>query len=84
MTPIISYTDDKYPVYFYTENSSSDDFPDASGEVHLSLTDNDGKCTQVPCSNCPIAFLCADGDSHLQILLSLIPTFADDYPHLCI
>lgn len=45
MTPIISYTDGKYPVYFYVENSSSDDFPHISGEVHLSLTDNNGRCT---------------------------------------
>lgn len=84
MTPIISYTDGKYPVYFYTENSFSSDFPHVPGEVHLPLTDNDGTCTQVPCSDCPIASLCASEDSHLQILLNLIPTFADDYPHLCV
>lgn len=84
MTPIASYTDDAYPVHFYVENSSSDDFPHTSGEIHLSLTDNNGTCTQVPCSNCPITSLCSNGDSHLQILLNLIPTFADDYPHLCV
>ena len=84
MTPIISYTDDVYPVYFYIENSSSSDFPRISGEVHLSLTDNDGTCIKVPCHKCPIASLCSSGASNLQILLNLIPTFADDYPHLCI
>lgn len=84
MTPIASYTDDAYPVYFYIENSSSDDFPHISGEVRLSLTDNDGTCTQVPCHKCPIASLCSSGASHLQTLLNLIPTFAADYPHLCI
>ena len=84
MTPIVSYTDDAYPVYFYVENSSSDDFPHIPGEVHLSLTDNDGRCTQVPCHKCPIASLCSSGASHLQTLLNLIPTFADDYPHLCV
>ena len=65
MTPIISYTDGKYPVYFYTENSSSDDFPHTPGEVHLSLTDNDGTCTKVPCSDCTIKSSCANNDSHL-------------------
>lgn len=84
MTPITSYTDDAYPIYFYVENSSNGDFPHTSGEIHLSLTDNNGTCTQVPCSNCPIISLCSNGDSHLQILLNLIPTFADDYPHLCV
>ena len=84
MTPIISYTDDKYPVYFYTENSSSGNFPSTSGEVHLSLTGNDDMCIDVPCENCPIKSLCFNTETNLQILLSLIPTFADDYPHLCI
>ena len=78
MTPVFSYLESKYPVYFYTEPYSSE-IPCKDFEVHLSLHGNDN-CTSINCEGCPCKLEDVTCSNVRSVALKLIPDLINQFP----